>query len=97
MVARGSYHAIHNADVPGSSPGVATIFFKGLAQANPFLFWSADYKPTTNRLRPPLPIYGSHKKPRICGALRSTSLLSLSKQRLNLMFDLLAIRRISSC
>lgn len=58
----GSVHAIHNADVPGSSPGVATIFFKGLAQANPFLFWSADYKPTTNRLRPPLPIYGSHKK-----------------------------------
>ncbi|RCH35979.1 hypothetical protein CSC45_5267 [Pseudomonas aeruginosa] len=37
------------------------------------------------------------KKPRICGALRSTSPLSLSKQRLNLMFDLLAIRRISSC
>jgi hypothetical protein len=28
----------HNADVPGSSPGVATINFKGLAQANPFLF-----------------------------------------------------------
>ena len=34
-------HAIHNADAPGSSPGVATIIFKGLAKANPFSFGAA--------------------------------------------------------
>ena len=41
---RWSRHAIHNADVPGSSPGVATIIFKGLAKANPFSFWAAITK-----------------------------------------------------
>lgn len=44
-----------NADVPGSSPGVATIFFKGLAQANPFSFACGDYKVTTACL--PLHLY----------------------------------------
>ena len=29
---------IHNSGVPGSSPGVATNKFKGLASARPFLF-----------------------------------------------------------
>nr|DAN00109.1 MAG TPA: hypothetical protein [Inoviridae sp.] len=49
-------HAIHNADVPGSSPGVATIFFKGLAQANPFSFACGDYKVTTACLPLPSPL-----------------------------------------
>ena len=43
-VKRGTAHAIHNADVPSSSPGVATIIFKGLAKASPFSFWAAITK-----------------------------------------------------
>jgi hypothetical protein len=37
----------HNADVPGSSPGVATIFIKGLASASPLSFLGSDYEVTT--------------------------------------------------
>ena len=33
---QGTPDTIHNAGVPGSSPGVATNLFKGLASARPF-------------------------------------------------------------